>query len=86
MRQGSSDHQRKVAAAAGVSASERWLKAEEAARRARCGLRRGYDAARAGHLQAARIDARGTLRFLPEAVDAWVSGGARIGNDGTRNG
>ena len=65
------------AVAAGVSASERWLKAAEAARRARCGVKRIYAAARAGHLKASRIDARGTLRILAEAVDSWVDSGAR---------
>jgi excisionase family DNA binding protein len=49
-----------------------WLTVEEAARRARCGVKTIYREVRARRLQAARIGGRRELRLLPEWVDEWL--------------
>ena len=54
------------------SPSTPWLTAEEAAKRARVGLKTIYGAARSGKLRAARVSGRRELRFLGDWVDEWL--------------
>lgn len=49
-----------------------WLTVEEAAQRARCGIKLIYREVRAGRLQAARVGGRRELRLLGEWVDEWL--------------
>ena len=49
-----------------------WLTADEAAARARVGLKTIYREVKAGRLRAAKIGGRRELRFLPDWVDAWL--------------
>jgi excisionase family DNA binding protein len=49
-----------------------WLTVEEAAARARCGVKMIYRAVKNKRLKAAQIDGRRTLRFLPEWIDDWL--------------
>lgn len=49
-----------------------WLTVEEAALRARCGVKTIYREVRAGRLRAARVGGRRELRLLPEWVDDWL--------------
>ena len=54
-----------------VSASP-WLTADEAAQRARTGVKTIYSEVAAGRLRAARVGGRRALRLRPEWVDAWL--------------
>lgn len=49
-----------------------WLTVEEAAQRARCGVKTIYREVRAGRLRAARIGGRRELRLLPQWIDEWL--------------
>jgi excisionase family DNA binding protein len=49
-----------------------WLTVEEAAQRARCGIKTIYREVRAGRLRAARVGGRRELRLLPAWVDEWL--------------
>ena len=49
-----------------------WLTAQEAADRARVGLKVIYREVKAGRLKAARIGGRRDLRFLDAYVDQWL--------------
>lgn len=49
-----------------------WLKVEDAAQHAKCGVRSIYNAVQQGQLRAARLGGRRELRFLSEWVDAWL--------------
>ncbi len=49
-----------------------WLTVEEAAQRARCGVKTIYREARAGRLRAARVGGRRELRLLSAWVDEWL--------------
>lgn len=49
-----------------------WLTVEEAAERARCGVKTIYREVRAERLRAARIGGRRELRLQPEWVDQWL--------------
>lgn len=49
-----------------------WLTAEEAAERARCGVKTIYREVRAKRLRAARIGGRRELRFLAAWIDEWL--------------
>ncbi len=55
-----------------VGAPSPWLTADEAAARARCGVKMIYRAVKANRLKAARVDGRNTLRFIPEWIDEWL--------------
>lgn len=55
-----------------------WLTVNEAAERARCGIKTIYREVRAGRLKAARIGGRRELRLLPEWVDAWLTAATTI--------
>ena len=50
-----------------------WIDVNEAATRARCGVKLLYREVRAGRLQAARVGGRRDLRLRTEWVDAWLS-------------
>jgi excisionase family DNA binding protein len=50
-----------------------WLTVEEAAQRARCGIKTIYREVRAGRLRAARVGGRRELRLLPAWVDEWLT-------------
>ena len=50
-----------------------WLDVNEAAKRARCGVKLLYREVRAGRLQAARVGGRRELRLRAEWIDAWLS-------------
>jgi excisionase family DNA binding protein len=50
-----------------------WIDVNEAARRARCGVKLLYREIRAGRLQAARVGGRRELRLRAEWIDAWLS-------------
>jgi excisionase family DNA binding protein len=50
-----------------------WIGVNEAARRARCGVKLLYREIRAGRLQAARVGGRRELRLRAEWIDAWLS-------------
>ena len=52
--------------------SSPWLTVNEAALRARCGVKTLYREVRAGRLRAARIGGRRELRLLPEWIDQWL--------------
>jgi excisionase family DNA binding protein len=54
------------------TASTPWLTVEEAADRARCGVKTMYREVKAGRLKAARVGGRRDLRLLPEWVDQWL--------------
>jgi excisionase family DNA binding protein len=57
----------------GAAMTERtWLTVEEAAERARCGVKLVYREVKAGRLRAAKLGGRRELRFLPEWVDQWL--------------
>ena len=58
--------------------SSPWFTAEEAAERARCGVKVIYREVRAGRLRAARIGGRRELRFLPEWIDEWLIAGLGV--------
>ena len=49
-----------------------WLTAQEAAERARCGVKLIYREAKARRLRSARIGGRRELRFLAAWVDEWL--------------
>lgn len=49
-----------------------WLTVEEAADRARCGVKLIYREVRTGRLRAARVGGRRELRLLAEWVDDWL--------------
>jgi excisionase family DNA binding protein len=49
-----------------------WLTVEEAADRARCGVKTIYREVRAGRLKAARVGGRRELRLLSGWVDEWL--------------
>jgi excisionase family DNA binding protein len=49
-----------------------WLTVEEAAQRARCGVKTIYREVRAGRLRAARVGGRRELRLLSAWVDEWL--------------
>jgi excisionase family DNA binding protein len=49
-----------------------WLTVDEAAERARCGVKTVYREVHAGRLRAARIGGRRELRLLPEWIDQWL--------------
>jgi excisionase family DNA binding protein len=48
-----------------------WITVDEAARRARCGIKLIYREVRAGRLRASRVGGRRELRLLGEWVDEW---------------
>jgi excisionase family DNA binding protein len=50
-----------------------WINVNEAAGRARCGVKLLYREIRAGRLQAARVGGRRELRLRAEWIDAWLS-------------
>jgi excisionase family DNA binding protein len=49
-----------------------WLTAEEAATRARSGVKLIYREAKAGRLRVARVGGRRDLRFRAEWIDQWL--------------
>ena len=49
-----------------------WIDVNEAASRARCGVKLLYREIRAGRLKAARVGGRRELRLLPEWIDEWL--------------
>lgn len=49
-----------------------WLTVDEAAQRARCGVKTIYREVRAGRLRAARLGGRRELRLLAAWVDEWL--------------
>jgi len=49
-----------------------WLTVEEAAQRARCGVKTIYREVHAKRLRAARVGGRRELRLLPEWIDEWL--------------
>jgi excisionase family DNA binding protein len=49
-----------------------WLTVEDAAQRARCGVKTIYREVHAKRLRAARIGGRRELRLLPEWIDQWL--------------
>src|SRR5207245_819444 len=49
-----------------------WLTVEEAAQRARCGVKTLYREVRSGRLRAARVGGRRELRLLSRWVDEWL--------------
>ena len=49
-----------------------WLTVEDAAQRARCGVKTIYREVQAKRLRAARIGGRRELRLLPEWIDQWL--------------
>ncbi len=49
-----------------------WLTVDEAADRARCGVKLIYREVKAGRLRAAKVGGRRELRLLPEWVDEWL--------------
>jgi hypothetical protein len=49
-----------------------WLTAEEAANRARCGIKLIYREVKAERLQAARVGGRRELRFRAGWIDDWL--------------
>jgi len=51
-----------------------WITVEEAATRARCGIKLIYREVRAGRLRAVRVGGRRELRLRSEWIDAWLSG------------
>jgi excisionase family DNA binding protein len=55
------------------SQSTPWLTVEQAAERARCGVKTIYREVRAGRLRAARIGGRRELRLRAEWVDDWLT-------------
>jgi len=55
-----------------------WIDINEAARRARCGVKLLYREVRAGRLQAARVGGRRELRLQPEWVDDWLRAATTI--------
>lgn len=52
--------------------SSPWLTVDEAAQRARCGVKTIYREVRAGRLRAARVGGRRELRLLSAWVDEWL--------------
>lgn len=54
------------------STESSWITVNEAAMRARCGVKLIYREVRAGRLQAARVGGRRELRLRSEWVDAWL--------------
>jgi excisionase family DNA binding protein len=55
-----------------IASATPWLTAEEAAERARCGVKTIYREVRAKRLRAARIGGRRELRFLAPWIDEWL--------------
>jgi excisionase family DNA binding protein len=55
-----------------------WIDVNEAAKRARCGVKLLYREIRAGRLQAARVGGRRELRLLTEWVDDWLRAATTI--------
>ena len=49
-----------------------WLTVEEAAQRARCGVKTIYREVHAKRLRAARVGGSRELRLLPEWIDEWL--------------
>ena len=49
-----------------------WITVNEAAKRARCGIKLIYREVRAGRLKAARVGGRRELRLRAEWVDTWL--------------
>jgi excisionase family DNA binding protein len=62
----------------GVAIMSAWLTAEEAAARARCGVKVIYRAVKNKRLKATLVDRRRTLRFKPEWVDEWLGASVTI--------
>jgi excisionase family DNA binding protein len=52
--------------------SSPWLTVDEAAERARCGVKTIYREVRAGRLRAARVGGRRELRLLSTWIDEWL--------------
>ena len=50
-----------------------WIDINEAAARARCGVKLLYREVSAGRLQAARVGGRRDLRLRAEWIDAWLT-------------
>ena len=50
-----------------------WITVDEAAKRARCGIKLIYREVRAGRLKAVRIGGRRELRLRPDWIDAWLN-------------
>jgi excisionase family DNA binding protein len=50
-----------------------WITVDEAATRARCGIKLIYREVRAGRLKAVRIGGRRELRLRPEWIDTWLN-------------
>jgi excisionase family DNA binding protein len=61
-----------------AGAESPWLTAQEAADRARCGVKVIYRAVRAGKLKAAKLGGRHELRLRAAWVDAWLDASAVI--------
>jgi excisionase family DNA binding protein len=55
-----------------------WINVNEAAKRARCGVKLLYREIRAGRLQAARVGGRRELRLQPRWVDEWLRAATMI--------
>jgi excisionase family DNA binding protein len=55
----------------------RWLTVDDAADRARCGVKTIYRAVRSGQLRAVRIGGRRELKFLEGWIDAWLLSNVR---------
>jgi excisionase family DNA binding protein len=55
--------------------SPTWLTVQEAARRARCGIKIVYREVVAGRLRAVRVGGRRSLRFRAEWIDEWLEAG-----------
>ena len=49
-----------------------WITVDEAARRARCGVKLIYREVRAGRLKAVRVGGRRELRLPQEWIDQWL--------------
>ncbi len=49
-----------------------WITVDEAASRARCGIKLIYREVRAGRLKAVRVGGRRELRLRPEWIDRWL--------------
>jgi excisionase family DNA binding protein len=55
-----------------TSSASPWLTVNEAAERARCGVKLIYREVEAKRLKAARLGGRRELRILPEWIDQWL--------------
>lgn len=49
-----------------------WITVDQAAKRARCGIKLIYREVRAGRLKAVRVGGRRELRLLREWIDQWL--------------